>query len=145
MQNDDFRIVLWQIPISCAVKRSKPQGIFPCGFSSSLCTKTTIQLRESCNNFSRKNTLHFGDSCDKILRYAAEKARKHALMREVADPESGNFRGVCPILNRAKELGRRRNTCEFPRQRQRELLSGIDCDPSNAGFMLCRKEIHGTM
>lgn len=27
---------------------------------------------------------------------------KHAMMREVADPESGNFRGVCPILNRAK-------------------------------------------
>ncbi len=25
-------------------------------------------------------------------------------MREVADLESGNFRGVCPILNRAKEL-----------------------------------------
>ena len=27
-------------------------------------------------------------------------------MREVAHPEWGNFRGVCPILNRAKELGR---------------------------------------
>ncbi len=29
---------------------------------------------------------------------------RYALMREVADLESGNFRGVCPILNRAKEL-----------------------------------------
>ena len=29
---------------------------------------------------------------------------KHALMREVADLESGNFRGVCPILNRAKKM-----------------------------------------
>ena len=28
----------------------------------------------------------------------------HAMMREVADPESGNFRGVCPILNRAKKM-----------------------------------------
>lgn len=29
---------------------------------------------------------------------------KHALMREVADLESGNFRGVCPILNRANGI-----------------------------------------
>ena len=24
-------------------------------------------------------------------------------------------------------------------------LSGIVCDPSNAGFILCRKEMHGTV
>ncbi|MBQ7288666.1 MAG: hypothetical protein IJW78_02945 [Clostridia bacterium] len=29
---------------------------------------------------------------------------RYAMMREVADFESGNFRGVCPILNRAKKL-----------------------------------------
>ena len=37
---------------------------------------------------------------------------KHALMREVAHLEWGNFRGVCPILNRAKELGDTTATCE---------------------------------
>ena len=56
---------------------------------------------------------------------------KHALMQEVARPDRGNFRGVCPILNRAKELGVHKETCELYVQRQSDLPSGIDCDPSN--------------
>ena len=40
-----------------------------------------------------------------IRKYAMKIVLKHALMREVAHLEWGNFRGVCPILNRAKETG----------------------------------------
>lgn len=59
---------------------------------------------------------------------------KHALMREVADPESGNFRGVCPILNRAKEQGVHKGSCGLCVQRRSDPLSGIVCDPSNCRF-----------
>jgi len=38
---------------------------------------------------------------------------KHALMQEVARLERGNFCGVCPILNRAKELGVHKETCDL--------------------------------
>jgi len=31
-------------------------------------------------------------------------AKRYALKRKVADGMSGNFRGVCPILNRANEI-----------------------------------------
>ena len=37
----------------------------------------------------------------------------HAMMREVADHESGNFRGVCPILNRAKVMEVLRDLAAF--------------------------------
>jgi len=35
------------------------------------------------------------------------------MMREVADHESGNFRGVCPILNRAKVMEVLRDLAAF--------------------------------
>ena len=69
----------------------------------------------------------------------------HAMMREVADPESGNFRGVCPILNRAKVLEVCERSCGFCIQRQSDLLSGIVCNPSNAGFIMHQKEKHGAL
>ena len=34
----------------------------------------------------------------------ARYARRYAMMREVAHLKWGNFRGVCPILNRAIKL-----------------------------------------
>ena len=70
---------------------------------------------------------------------------KHALMREVADLESGNFRGVCPILNRAKSQEVYKGSCGSCIQRQSVLLSGIVCDPSNAGFIMRSKEKHGAL
>ena len=56
----------------------------------------------------------------------------------------GNFRGVCPILNRAKEMEHMRilRPCV---QRRSDPLSGIVCDPSNAGFIMCREETHGRL
>ena len=70
---------------------------------------------------------------------------KHALMREVADLESGNFRGVCPILNRAKSQEVYKGSCGPCIQRQSDLLSGIVCDPSNAGFIMRGEEKHGAL
>ena len=70
---------------------------------------------------------------------------RYALMREVADLESGNFRGVCPILNRAKELGVCKETCEPYVQRRSDSLSGIDCDPQQSGFILRSEEKHGAV
>ena len=71
---------------------------------------------------------------------------KHALMREVAHPEWGNFRGVCPILNRAKELG---GTNGYLRNRRcrgdASRCSGFALTPANAGFMLCCDKTHGTV
>jgi len=67
-------------------------------------------------------------------------------MREVAHHEWGNFRGVCPILNRAKELG---GTKDYLRNLQcrgdASRCSGFALTPANAGFMLCCDETHGTV
>ena len=49
--------------------------------------------------FCKKTLALYIKMCyDTKVRYAY----RYALMREVADLESGNFRGVCPISNRAK-------------------------------------------
>ena len=71
---------------------------------------------------------------------------KHALMREVAHLEWGNFRGVCPILNRAKELGGTKGYLRSLRCRgDASRCSGFALTPANAGFMLCCDETHGTV
>ena len=72
--------------------------------------------------------------CVIIREYAVKMRKKHAMMREVARLERGNFRGVCPILNRAKELGVCEETCEPYVQRRSDSPSGIDCDPSQCRF-----------
>ena len=40
--------------------------------------------------------------------YNLARECRYAMMREVADRVSGNFRGVCPILNRATEICQKR-------------------------------------
>ena len=66
--------------------------------------------------------------------------KKHALMREVADLESGNFRGVCPILNRAKELWKAfKILANFECRGDASRCSGIVCDPSNCRFYIAPK------
>ena len=73
-----------------------------------------------------------------ILRYAVEVWReKHALMREVAHLEWGNFRGVCPILNRAKELRKhKKKLANFLCNGQAIGCPELTATPAIAGFIM---------
>ena len=63
----------------------------------------------------------------------------HALMREVADLESGNFRGVCPILNRAKELLEGMEIlANFCTNGSLAAVPELTATPAIAGFIMCR-------
>ena len=72
-------------------------------------------------------------------------AKKHALMREVAHLEWGNFRGVCPILNRAKELGVHKETCDFVYNGKAICRPELTATPASTGFIMCREEKHGRL
>ena len=71
---------------------------------------------------------------------------KHALMQEVARLERGNFCGVCPILNRAKELRKHEKklaslTYNGEAIRRPELTA----TPASTGFIMYRNEKRGTL
>ena len=93
-----------------------------------------------------KKCLQFDLTYGIIFRHAVKVWRKkHALMREVAHPEWGNFRGVCPILNRAKELGLHKETCDFVYNGIAICRPELTATPASTGFIMCLKEKHGTL
>ena len=86
-------------------------------------------------------------TCDIIHKYAALMWRKtHALMREVAHLEWGNFRGVCPILNRAKESGVHKGNLR-PNMYIGEAIRRpeLTVTPAISGFIMCCDEKHGAL
>ena len=84
--------------------------------------------------------------CVIIREYAIRSSvQKHALMREVAHPEWGNFRGVCPILNRAKNTGVLRDTCDPEHNGEAIRCPELTATPASTGFIMYRNEKHGTL
>ena len=83
--------------------------------------------------------------CVIIREYAVKMRKKHAMMREVARLERGNFRGVCPILNRAKELGVHKETCDFVYNGKAICRPELTATPASTGFIMCLDEKHGTL
>lgn len=69
----------------------------------------------------------------------------HAMMREVARLERGNFRGVCPILNRAKELGVCKETCDLSHNGKAICRPELTVTPASAGFIMCCEEKRGAL
>ena len=63
----------------------------------------SAQHSENIKIFSKKmkKHLHFEGCYGKLIGHVM---CRYALMREVANLELGNFRGVCPILNRATRI-----------------------------------------
>ena len=83
--------------------------------------------------------------CVIIREYAVKMRKKHAMMREVARLERGNFRGVCPILNRAKNTGALRDTCDPMRNGRAICCPELTATPASTGFIMYRDEKHGTL
>ena len=69
----------------------------------------------------------------------------HAMMREVAHLEWGNFRGVCPILNRAKESGVHKETCDLVYNGRAICRPELTATPAISGFIMYRDEKHGAL
>ena len=84
-------------------------------------------------------------NCVIIRKCAVKIALKHALMREVAHLEWGNFRGVCPILNRAKELGVHRDTCDPVCNGEAIRRPELTVTPASTGFIMGRNEKRGAL
>ena len=70
---------------------------------------------------------------------------KHALMREVADRRVGKFPRSMSDFKPGEKDGVHKRSCGFCVQRRSDPLSGIVCNPSNAGFIMCREEKHGRL
>ncbi len=92
-----------------------------------------------------KKCLQFGLTCGIILKYAV------IIWRETCDDAGGGPTRLGKFLRSMSDfkpgertrmhLGNLRPLM----QRRSDSLSGIDCDPSNAGFILCGDEKHGTV
>jgi hypothetical protein len=66
-------------------------------------------------------------------------------MREVAHLEWGNFRGVCPILNRAKEQEAQKVLANLWCNGQAIGCPELTATPASTGFIMYRDEKHGTL
>ena len=66
-------------------------------------------------------------------------------MQEVAHLEWGNFCGVCPILNRAKDTGVHKETCDLLYNGRAICCPELAVTPAISGFIMYRKEKHGTL
>ena len=66
-------------------------------------------------------------------------------MQEVAHLEWGNFCGVCPILNRAKNTGVHRETCDPLYNGEAIRRPDLTATPARTGFIMYRNEKHGTL
>ena len=66
-------------------------------------------------------------------------------MREVAHLEWGNFRGVCPILNRAKTTGVHKVLANFMCNGEAIRCPELTATPASTGFIMYRNEKHGTL
>ena len=100
---------------------------------------------EKSLKFCKKMLAFFAGLCYYTRVRCENSVKKHALMREVAHLEWGNFRGVCPILNRAKNTGAFRDTCDPKRNGRAICCPELTATPASTGFIMYRDEKHGTL
>jgi len=92
-----------------------------------------------------KKCLQFGFTCGIILKYAV------IIWRETCDDagggptRSGKFLRSMSDFKPGERTRMHLGNLRPLMQRRSDSLSGIDCDPSNAGFILCGDEKHGTV